>query len=81
MWITWSKLIRRHMRSLLVIVILIMMVSIPWEIISVNRIWYYSPEAILGPRILGLPIEELAFFIIDGLLVGTLTIILRDKLR
>jgi lycopene cyclase domain-containing protein len=69
-------LIRRYAGSLLAIVVLILLISVPWELVSVNIIWFYSPKAIFGSRFLGLPVEELAFFIIDGLLVGTLALIL-----
>ena len=46
---------------------------------KVNRLWFYSPEVIWGPRLLNVPVEELAFFAIDGLLVGTLAIWLGER--
>jgi lycopene cyclase domain-containing protein len=61
------------------IVILIVLISVPWEMIAVGHIWYYSPTVICGTRVLNLPIEELAFFVIDGLLVGTLALWLSEK--
>jgi len=72
---------RRHPGSLLVIVILILAVSVPWEALAVNRLWFYSPEVIWGPSILNVPVEELAFFALDGLLVGTLAIWLGERYR
>jgi hypothetical protein len=51
-------------------------VSVPWELLAIDRIWYYSPQVLWGARVLGLPIEELAFFAINGLLVGTLALLL-----
>ncbi len=55
----------------------ILWVSIPWEAASVDRIWYYSPRIILGWRFLGIPLEEYAFFVLDGLLITTLALLLR----
>jgi 15-cis-phytoene synthase/lycopene beta-cyclase len=74
LWGVRPRLVRQHWGSLAVIVVLILMVSIPWEMVSVNQIWFYSPRVILGPRILNIPVEELAFFVIYGLLVGTVAL-------
>lgn len=79
LWAINPHLLRRYKGSLLTIVILILLVSIPWEMVSINRIWYYSSYVLLGPRLVNLPIEELAFFVIDGLLVGTLALWLGEK--
>lgn len=77
LWIWKRDLFRRHLGSLVVIVVLIFLVSLPWEMVSVNVIWYYSPMVLMGPHFINLPIEELAFYAIDGLLVGMLALILR----
>ena len=79
LWLSAPWIIRRYKGSLITIVILILLVSIPWEMIAVGRIWYYSPTVIWGRRFFGLPVEELAFFVIDGLLVGTLALWLNEK--
>ncbi len=81
LWLLRRDLVRRYWGSLLVIVTLIGLVSIPWEIVSVNTIWYYSPKAVWGPALLGIPVEELFFYAIDGLLVGTLALLLEGKSR
>lgn len=75
LWLAAPRLIRRYKGSLLVIVVLILLVSIPWEMVAIDRLWYYSPHIIWGPRLFNLPVEELAFFVIDGLLVGTLALL------
>lgn len=76
LWFCRPRLILRHRGSLATIVVLIVLVSVPWEMASVDRIWYYSARIIWGPRLLNLPLEELAFFVVDGLLVGTLALYL-----
>jgi lycopene cyclase domain-containing protein len=79
LWLAAPWIVKRYKASLATIVILILLVSIPWEMIAVGRIWYYSPSVILGVRLLNLPIEELAFFVIDGLLVGSLALWLEGR--
>jgi lycopene cyclase domain-containing protein len=79
LWLIRPELVRRHAGSLLAIVLLILLVSVPWELVSVNRIWYYSPRILSGQHLLGLPVEELLFFVIDGLLVGTVALYLEGK--
>lgn len=74
LWLAAPRILRRYKGSLVTIVILILIVSVPWEMVAVGRIWYYSPTAIMGVRLLNLPLEEFAFFVIDGLLVGTLAL-------
>ena len=79
MWLAAPRLIWRHQGALVIIVILILLVSIPWEVTAIDRIWYYSPRVIWGSRLFNLPIEEVVFFIIDGLLVGTLASLLGER--
>lgn len=81
MWLAAPRLIWRHRGALVVIVILILLVSIPWEMTAIDRIWFYLPRVILGPRLFNLPLEEIVFFIIDGLLVGTLALLLEEKIH
>jgi lycopene cyclase domain-containing protein len=57
----------------------VLWVSLPWEAASVGRIWFYSPRVILGWRILGIPVEEYAFFVLDGLLISALALLLRRR--
>lgn len=81
LWLAAPRLIWRHRGALVVIVILILLISIPWEVTAIDRIWFYSPRVILGPRLFNLPLEEIVFFIIDGLLVGTLALLLEEKIH
>lgn len=81
LWFIFPHVIKRYKGSLLTIVVLILRVSIPWEMVSVDRIWYYSPQTIWGLRLFRLPVEELAFFVIDGMLVGTAALILGEKVQ
>lgn len=81
LWLAAPRLIWRHRGALVVIGMLILLISIPWEVTAINRIWFYSPRVILGPRLFNLPLEEIVFFIIDGLLVGTLALLLEEKIH
>ena len=81
LWLAAPWVVRRYKGTLFIIVVLILMVSIPWEMLALDRIWYYSPRVIWGLRLFNLPVEELAFFVIDGLLVGTLALLLGERYR
>lgn len=81
LWLAVPYIIQRSRTTLIVIIALILLVSIPWEMLAIDRVWYYSPRVIWGPRLFSLPIEELVFFVIDGLLVGTLALLLGEKPR
>lgn len=81
LWLAAPHIIRRYKATLVVMVILILLVSVPWEMMAIDRIWHYAPQVIWGPRLFNLPVEELAFFVIDGLLVGTLALLLGEKFR
>lgn len=71
--------LRRYKGTLLWVVAFIVWVSVPWEATSVDRIWFYAPRVIMGLRLLGIPVEEYAFFVLDGLLVTTLALLLRNR--
>lgn len=79
LWLAAPGVIGRYKGTLAVIVVLILLVSIPWEMAAIDRIWFYSPRVLWGPRLFNLPLEELAFFVIDGLLVGTLALLFGEK--
>jgi lycopene cyclase domain-containing protein len=79
LWLAAPWILRRYKGSLATILVLILLISVPWEMIAVGRVWYYSPSVIIGIRLLGLPLEEFAFFVVDGLLVGTLALLLDEK--
>lgn len=80
LWLVGPHKVWRHKGSLLVIVALIILASIPWESPAIDRIWYYSSSIVWGVRVFNLPVEELAFYVIDGLLVGTLGLHLEGAL-
>jgi hypothetical protein len=73
LWLVAPQILRRYKGTLVVIVILILLVSIPWEMMAIDRIW--------GSHLFNLPIEEVVFFIIDGLRVGTLALLLGERFR
>ena len=81
LWLAAPWVVRRYKGTLFIIVVLILMVSIPWEMIAIDRLWFYSPRVVWGVRLFNLPVEELTFFVIDGLLVGTLALLLGGRYR
>ena len=69
----------RHKGTFFWVVVFILWVSTFWESASVDRIWFYSPRVILSPRLLRIPVEEYAFFVLYGLLVTAVALLLRGK--
>lgn len=58
-------------RPLAVLLVIVYATTTPWDAAAVARgLWDFDPERLLGPRLFGLPIEELAFFGLQTLLTG-----------
>src|SRR5215510_12410235 len=57
-----------------------LIVSVPWDILSVNdHIWYFSKPHIFGIWLWGLPIEEYLYILFVGLLSSSVTILLWER--
>lgn len=55
--------------------------TIPWDSYLIeNQIWTYPPDAVLGPTIWSIPIEEVFFFIIQTYNTSLLYIVLTKRL-
>ncbi|KAI8944040.1 hypothetical protein F4801DRAFT_281317 [Xylaria longipes] len=72
-------LTRVDLYKTLVLVLVAFFATLPWDSYLIRRgIWTYPPDAILGPRLFGIPAEELFFFIIQTY-ITTLLYILFNK--
>jgi lycopene cyclase domain-containing protein len=53
----------------------------PWDnYLVANRVWWYDPSLVLGITLGWVPLEEYAFFVVQSLLTGFLTLILLYRL-
>lgn len=59
-----SRVLRRP-RRLLLTLLPVGVVFLSWDIEAVHaRQWSFDPTQVLGPRVAGLPVEELLFFLV-----------------
>lgn len=64
--IAYPILNRIHLLQILALVIISFTATLPWDAYLIkSNVWSYPPEAILGPRLWGIPYEELFFFVIQ----------------
>ena len=55
----------RQWRRLLLTLAPVLAVFVTWDVLAVHaHHWRFDPEQVLPPRLLGLPLEELAFFVV-----------------
>jgi lycopene cyclase domain-containing protein len=55
----------RQWRRLLLTLLPVLVVFLPWDVLAVRaHHWSFDPRQVLSPRVLGLPLEELAFFVV-----------------
>ena len=55
----------RQWRRLLLTLAPVAAVFITWDALAVRaHHWRFDPDQVLSPRVLGLPLEELAFFVV-----------------
>jgi len=80
-WIFWFKELIKYKITHFFVIICSLIVSVPWDIISVKKdIWYFTEPYILGIWLFGLPIEEYLFIILISFLVSCMSILVHIKL-
>ncbi len=51
LWLYAPRFIWRYRGTLVVIALLIILVSVPWETMAIDRVWYYSPRIVWSPHL------------------------------
>ena len=80
LWFFARRWLPRYAGVLFWLALLIVVGGATWELLAIDRIWFYAPNAIWGARLMNLPVEEWAYYILDALLVATLTLVVRKAL-
>jgi lycopene cyclase domain-containing protein len=76
------KVLNSHKKVLLFAAIGGIIFGFPWDYLAIQeRIWYFTKPQIIGVWILGLPLEEYIFILLETLLFATITVILLQKQR
>ncbi|KAK4229975.1 Phytoene synthase/Lycopene cyclase [Podospora fimiseda] len=79
--IAYPILHRIHFLQIGSLIILSFVATLPWDAYLIkSNIWTYPPDAIIGPRFWGIPIEELFFFVIQTYMTSLFYIILSKPL-
>jgi lycopene cyclase domain-containing protein len=70
----------RRWRGLLAGYLVIVVPFLLWDVIATrDGHWAFNPEYILGPKILGLPLEEIAFFFVVPFVMSAVWMLLRIR--
>lgn len=80
LWIIARMWIGRYVGLLFWLVLMIVFVGASWESVAIDRIWFYAPGTTFGVRLLNIPLEEWAYYVLDALIVGTLAVALSRAL-
>ncbi|KAI0838227.1 Squalene/phytoene synthase-domain-containing protein [Hypoxylon sp. FL0890] len=70
-------LTRLDLYKTLTLILVAFFATLPWDSYLIRHaIWTYPPDAIAGPRLFGVPAEELFFFVIQTYITSTIYILL-----
>ncbi|KAI8956609.1 Squalene/phytoene synthase-domain-containing protein [Daldinia sp. FL1419] len=76
-----SLLTKLDLYKTFTIITIAFLATLPWDSYLIHHgVWTYPPDAIVGPRLFGIPAEELFFFVIQTYLTSMLYIILNKPL-
>ncbi|KAI0007020.1 Squalene/phytoene synthase-domain-containing protein [Xylariaceae sp. FL0662B] len=76
-FISRPLLTRFDVYKTLALILIAFFATLPWDSYLIRRgVWTYPPEAIIGPRLFGVPAEELFFFVIQTYITSMLYILL-----
>jgi len=79
--IAYPILHRIHFLQIGSLIILSFVATLPWDAYLIrSNVWTYPPDAIIGPRFWGIPVEELFFFVIQTYITSLFYILLSKPL-
>ena len=76
LWFVARRWIGRYAGVLFWLTPMIVFVGAAWESVAIDRVWFYAPGAVIGVRLLNIPIEEWGYYVLDALLAALLAIML-----
>lgn len=81
-WMVSFELLWRYKITMLHVMVFSLIFSVPWDIFAIrNEIWFFPPESNIGVVIGSLPLEEYLFMVTVGLMVASVTVVAKYKLR
>lgn len=76
LWFFARQWIGRYAGVLFWLALMIVFVGAGWESVAIDRVWFYAPGTVVGVRLLNIPIEEWAYYVLDALLAATLAVMM-----
>lgn len=74
--ISYPILTRIHLFQIAALIVLAFSATLPWDSYLIRTgVWTYPPEVIIGPKWLGIPYEELFFFVIQTYITSLIYIL------
>ncbi|KAI0405545.1 hypothetical protein F4802DRAFT_562283 [Xylaria palmicola] len=72
---------RRDLYKILCLILIAFVATLPWDSYLIRHgVWTYPPSAIIGPRLFGIPAEELFFFVIQTYITSLLYTLLNKTI-
>lgn len=82
LWFLFPKLLWRYRITLFHAAIFALIFSVPWDILATKtNIWQFPKESNIGIYIGGLPLEEYLFMVFVTILISSVTIVAKYKLK
>ncbi|KAK0628219.1 Phytoene synthase [Bombardia bombarda] len=79
--IAYPILTRIHLVQISCLIFVAFSATLPWDAYLIaSNVWTYPHDAILGPRLLGIPLEELFFFVIQTYITSLVYILCNKPL-
>ncbi len=79
--IAYPVLNRTHLLQIGSLTFLAFFATLPWDAYLVSHgVWTYPPGTIIGPRLWGIPAEELFFFVIQTYIAALIYVLLNKPL-
>ncbi len=79
LWFVARRWIGRYVGVLFWLTPMIVFVGAFWESVAIDRVWFYAPGTVIGIRLLNIPLEEWAYYVLYALLAATLVIVVITK--
>ncbi|KAK3372387.1 Phytoene synthase [Podospora didyma] len=79
--LTYPIITRVYILQIASLVVVAFLATLPWDAYLIRHgVWTYPKEAIFGPRVWGIPVEELFFFVIQTYITSCIYLLLNKPL-
>ncbi|KAI1101197.1 Squalene/phytoene synthase-domain-containing protein [Jackrogersella minutella] len=80
-FVLWPLLTKLDFHKTITLILVAFSATLPWDSYLVRHgVWTYPADAVVGPRLFGVPVEELFFFIIQTYITSMLYILVNKPI-